>query len=139
MIMTASSLLERGDELRLYYGGWDAPHGTFDRRATIGLATWPRDRIVSLSSRTADGGEIVTRPARAGRGGELHVNANFSAPGSSLFVEVVGEGIRSTPFTGDEIDARITWAQPGIVPPSDREVRLRFLVQGGDLYSFSWR
>src|SRR5262245_37546773 len=59
--------IEVGDELGFYYGGRTYRHAPYDgkdtgpRAGSIGLATIPRDRFVSLDA-SFDGGEILTKP-----------------------------------------------------------------------------
>ena len=131
-IRSAQSLVEDGDELRLYYFGMDHPHGAQkkgDWKRAIGLATWPRDRLVGL--RAGDEGEVVTVPVPAGR--ELHVNAN--AARGRITAELVDRTGAVVPgferdaclaVAGDSLDHVIRWRNraPGDRPGQSCSVRL---------------
>ena len=84
--VTSSEALRVGDEIWLYYGGSNYMHGTPclyraddpKRKSvytgSIGLATWPLDRFVSVDG-PAEGGRLTTVPL-AFTGNRLELNVN---------------------------------------------------------------
>ena len=144
MILTSSGPVVRGDEMRLYYGGWDGPHGTFRRKARIGMARWQRDRFVSITNGGFTTGTIVTKPVRLD-GNPLHVNASLAA-GGRLVAELLDvnnmpmqgyTAAEANPVTGDSLDTVLTWNQAtNFGPLAGRTVKIRFHLLGGDLFSF---
>lgn len=115
--------IAEGNELRFYYGGRTYRHAPYDgkdtgpRAGSIGLATIPRDRFVSLDA-SFDGGEIVTRSLSL-KGKRLHMNAN------SAFGEIGVEALdsnghsiaRSKPLRADSFDTVIEWEQGEVTSP----------------------
>ena len=149
--------IERGDELWVYYGGSNYHHNWWmvgsregldlpevrrpmDGISGMGLAILRKEGFVSLNA-TVREGIIVTRPLRLS-GEQLMLNA-VSPPDGYLDVEVAdlnddvlsglsrAEFIR---FSGDTTRADARWSS-GAVPPTDREVKLRFFMRHCDLYS----
>jgi hypothetical protein len=71
---------------RLYYAGWDGPHGIAERTPGIGFANIRKDGFISMHG-PAGGGVLVTRPL-LWPGGRLHLNA--SAPAGESRVRLFG-------------------------------------------------
>jgi len=137
----ASTWVEVGDEWRIYYAGWDGPHGTRERNGAIGLATLRKEGFVSLHG-PSGGGVVCTRVLRW-PGGELFVNA--AAPAGRLTVRVSDPNRRVIPgfdhvdcraFQGDSTAARIAWSDKSLDELRGEPIRLEFFIQDGDLYSF---
>jgi len=107
--------IAQGDELRFYYGGRTYRHAPYEgkdtgpRAGSIGLATIPRDRFVSLDA-SFDGGEILTKPLTL-KGKHLHLNAK--ADFGEINVEALdstGQSIaRSKPIHSDSLDTLVEW------------------------------
>src|SRR5262249_11276677 len=126
-----------GDELRFYYGGRTYRHAPYEGKDTgpragcIGLATIPRDRLVSLHA-SADGGEIITKPL-AFKGKRLHLNAK--ADFGEIVLDVLdstGQSIaRSKPVSRDSLDLLIEW-QSGDMNDAKG---LRILLKNACLYA----
>ncbi|SEF11542.1 hypothetical protein [Jiangella alba] len=145
MIYTASSLVQTGRDLRLYYSGWDGFHdGSPNRGAAIGMATWRVDGFASLANGGDQPGVVTTRPL-VFDGRALSVNAAL-APGGTLRVEILdadGEPIpgftleESRKVMGDRTDHRIRWSGAhDLSALAGTPVRLRFHLDDGDLYSY---
>ncbi|MGE0755567.1 MAG: hypothetical protein AB7F89_19130 [Pirellulaceae bacterium] len=140
-MLFCAPLLVHGDEVRLYYGGWDGPHNTKARSAGIGLATLAKDRFVSLQA-TANPGIVTTRlfaPVDARR--RLHVNAH--AEGGSVRAAVLDEsgepiaGYRAEdciPLRADGLHQTVAW-QGGNELPRGRALRFRFVLDSAALYA----
>jgi hypothetical protein len=145
MVFSASNLVEREKEVWMYYGAWDGPHGTFKRKARIGLVTWRKDGFVSLANGGFAPGEVTTKPLRVD-GASLKINGNFSQENSYLKAELLDEqekplpGFSVTdaiPFHGDSLNAKLGWRSGHkLTELSGQNVRIRFHLLGGDLYSF---
>ena len=132
-IRAAESFVEDGDELRLYYTGMDHPHGGQKKgrwQRAIGMASWPKDRLVGLHS--GNNGEVATTSMPAGR--ELHVNADASK--GQITAEVLDEsgavvsgldGASCVPLSADSLDHVFRWADAPSPDnaPAERSVRLR--------------
>jgi hypothetical protein len=155
-LITQSNALRVGDEIRLYYSGWNFTHGApccYVREGTgrgtryrsqIGLVTWKLDRFVSLDG-PPDGGEVTTVPLTF-TGNHLELNARV-AEGGMLRVELLdpaGQPLPgwalSDPWTGDRIRGRVSWAGNEDVSRLARHpLRLRFHLRAAELFSFAFR
>lgn len=142
MLGMADRPVERDDELWFYYGGWDGTHDAKERTAAVGIATTPRDRLVAVEGAPGGTGRLLTRPFPVE--GDLTINAD--APGT-LAVSVHGVDGRvlpgyaaedCTPFSGDALDAEITWGARRLSDLQGRTVRLRFHFNDATLYSFDF-
>jgi len=141
MIRTAESFVEDGNELRLYYGAVDHPHGgqkKGDWQRAIGLATWQRDRLVGLQA--GDEGEVVTVPMPAGR--DLHVNADASE--GRITAELLdGAGTivpgferdACLPFDGDSLDHVIRWRSRNPRDRHDETCSVRLGLRNAEVFS----
>lgn len=108
----------------------------------IGLATLRRDGFASLDAADTPG-TLTTRPLRFQ--GE-HLFVNLAAPGGELRVEVLTlDGQPYGPFTadncvplsGDSTRQRVAWqGVDSLARASGKNVRLRFTLTRGSLYSF---
>jgi len=126
-----------GDELRFYYGGRTYRHAPYEgqdtgpRAGSIGLATIPRDRFVSLDA-SFDGGEITTKPLKL-KGKRLHVNAQ--ADFGEIRVEaldVSGKPIAQAKLIRrDSLDTLIEWTEGEI----QETVVLRITLKNACLYA----
>ena len=133
-----------GNPERLGIGGFTCDlNGAYDRSAS-GLAVLRRDGFASI--RPAIGkkkGEFVTRPVRF-TGKHLFVNADMK--GGSLRVEVLdGDGAavpgcsaaECVPVKEDSVKKRVVWKNAeGLAALAGRDVRFRFILDGGAVYSF---
>lgn len=148
MLFTSSAPVIKDQQISVYYGAWDGPHGTFSRKAYIGLATWRLDRFVSISNAGHTPGELVTKPLLVDNR-ELRVNADFSYRSGALRAEILDEDHRvvpgfsadeCNPIRGDTIDSRVTWRNNSDLRALEgRTLRLRFVLSGGHLFSFCFR
>lgn len=148
-LYTSTTVLEREDTVEMLYGGFDRWHGggTEDDKevAAIGRAVWRRDGFVSMrngaTQEYGDRGLITTKPITVT--GDLHVNAQL-ATGGSLVVEVLdadtGEPLpgfgASDSFSGDDTDHTVSFRGGSLSDLERRQVKLRFGLTGGDLYSY---
>jgi hypothetical protein len=139
----ASGWVEVGDEWRIYYAGWDGPHGERNRTGAIGLATLRKEGFVSL--RGPSGGGVVCTRVLTWPGGPLHVNTAATGAGGRLTVRVSDlarkplpgfDHADCVPFEGDSTAAEVTWKNVSIRDLKDRPIRLEFFIQNCDLYSF---
>jgi len=125
------------------YVGYAYPH-KFPRYdphlGNIGLATWPKERLVALA---ADGeGEFWTTPLKA-KGERLFLN--FEAPRNG-YVKVGiegGDGRRIDNcdlLTGDQLKSEVTWkGETGIGVKPGGSFTLHFRMKAAKLYSFELR
>ena len=162
-MIQATPPVRNGDELWFYYWGARSTHHfwheltseqyakacvTPDERATsptaaIYLARLRLDGFVSLRA-GATPGELLTKEIEIG-GGNLHVNA--SAARGELRAEVrdadTGRPLAgytladAVPVTTDSVSAPVRWAGNADVSRlTGRNVKLRFVLERGDLYAF---
>lgn len=142
MILIGSAcLLPVGDELRLYYTGYDGLHDYLPFHAGIGVATLRKDGFASI-----DGGDNpgnFTTKRLQGLKGKLHLNCE--AGGGLLQVEVLDAGGRVIPGygkgdcnepRGDGVDQIVTWREHAELPTDKGPLRLRFVLKNVSLYSF---
>lgn len=140
-MVSACSLLVVGDELRLYYSGYDGLHDYLPFHSAIGVATLRKDGFASL-----DGGDnpgTVTTKRLKGAKGKLHLNCE--AGGGLLQVEVLDAKGRVIPGygrkdfnepRGDGVDQVVTWSKHDELPADQGPLRLRFHLKNASLYSF---
>lgn len=137
-----------GDELWIYIGVAPAAHNNPDiqpgpgqQKRAIGLAKIRVDGFVSMDARETLGGALLTKPFTASRS-RLFVNANAS--GGSIRAEVLDSegqpipGLTSgecIPVAADRVEQEIRW-NSGAHIPTDRPVKIRFLLYKASLYSF---
>ncbi len=137
----AASLLVVGDQLRLYYAGYDGLHDYLPFHAAIGFATLRKDGFASLDGGD-NPGEVTTKRLKGLKGG-LHLNCEAGA--GLLQVEVLDANGKVLPGyrrmdcnepRGDGVDQIITWAEHDELPAGDEPLRLRFHLKNVSLYSF---
>lgn len=127
------------EELSLYATeGYWIDSETLLRRYTLRL-----DGFVSLHA-PLRGGEARTKPLRFA-GNRLLINYSTSAAGTVRVEITDGEGNPHDGFSaadcdaifGDEIERVVEWnGDPDVSGLAGKTVRLRFLIEDGDLYSF---
>ncbi len=137
----AGSLLVVGDQLRLYYSGYDGLHDYLPFHSAIGLATLRKDGFASLDGEDNPG--TVTTKRLTGLTGQLHVNCQAGA--GLLQVEVLDANGRPLPGyrkmdcnepRGDGVDQIVTWQDHTELPTTKEPIRLRFHLKNVSLYSF---
>jgi hypothetical protein len=92
------------------------------------------------------GGELTTKPLKF-EGNRLHLNLATSAAGSVRVEIQDAEGTAIPGYTladcpnifGDSLDRVVSWKQgPDVGKLAGTSVRLRFVLQDADLYSFQF-
>ena len=141
MIFTPNHPLVEGDSIKLYYSGFDVPHG---RRgsAAIGLATLRKDGFASL-----DAGQItgtVTTKRITSPDGRIRVN--YKTTGGWIKVELLDETGNAIPgytsrdcdsLTGDSTNQTVSWKDTTALPAQTKPVQIRFFLTNAALYAFS--
>jgi hypothetical protein len=142
MLTTAMTPIRMGDELWLYYGGWNGDHGTSLRQAEIRIAKWRVDGFASLDSGASE--SVIETSPFIFDGNELRINANVRG---KLEVELLdsagnvipGFGRKSgKPVTGDEISHTVEWKDKKLENLVGKEVVLKFYLTDGEVYSFGF-
>jgi len=150
------SSLPVGDELYLYYGGYQRGHKiepTKERQ--IGLVKMTMDRFIAREARGEKPCTLLTAPlaVRAGNGSRFVVNADASRGRIRVQVrEMTGQVIPGysfddcAPISGDGIRLPVEWTtnvngemQPGIIDLArlnDQTVRLEFEITNAKLFAF---
>ena len=140
-MLFCAPLIQHDDQVLIYYGGWDGPHNTSQRRSGIGLATLRRDGFVSLDAGSREG--VVTTRLLRGAAGPLLINADARA--GSIRVEVLGmdgnplpgfTAAECLPVTEDGIEQHVHWEEHDALPEINGGVQLRFMIRDASLYSF---
>jgi hypothetical protein len=160
MLYMGVGVLPIGDELRLYYTGYDQPHDKVtgeEYRPAIGSALLRLDGFVSQdaagtplnppASGGNEGGWLTTLPFTC-EGSHLEVNMDGSARGW-LKVEILDEGMQPLKgFTEADADRlggsstaqTVTWnGEQDLSALKGQTVRLRFVGQSVKLYAFQLR
>ena len=130
-----------GDSLYFYYCGFEKDHAFTKNKASIGLATLPRDRFISLAA--ADGpGWLITKPFTpngdhlflntAARGGRVRVGVLDSNrdPLAKFNVE------HSVPLQRDQLDATVKWRGAAFSELRGQSIRLVIHLENASLFSF---
>jgi hypothetical protein len=140
-MITACSIVPVGDQLYLYYSGYDGLHDYLPFHSAIGVAFLRKDGFASI-----DGGDNpgeVTTKRLTGLSGQLHVNCEAGA--GLLQVEVLDAngvplpGYRKRDCNeprGNGVDQIVTWQEHAELPATKEPVRLRFTLKNVSLYSF---
>jgi len=137
IVFGACSPVILDDEIRLYYGGCNGPHGG-ERAGGFGLARLRPDGFAGFEP--AEAGRpaiVVTRPVRcAGR--TLTVSAD--AAGGALRVAVEGaEDLKSEPIAADVTDGEVAWkGGADLAPLVGRDIVLRFELARAKVYAFGF-
>ncbi|MCX6621333.1 MAG: hypothetical protein NTY38_09670, partial [Acidobacteria bacterium] len=143
-----------GDELWLYYSGWNGDHLVYKfdgslfyddgyiRRPRTARATLRWDGYLSLDA-AGETGEAVTRPV-VFRGSRLTVNA--AAKAGELRVELRDADDKplpgfaaadSVPFQGDGVSAPVRWrGNRTVAKLAGRTVRVAFRLKNASLYGY---
>jgi len=131
LIFPGAQILTVGDEQRLYFEARDGKikheQRFEDNVGQIGMASWKRDRLVSLRPAHTDAtGAITTKPfALKGGALQLNVKALDSSCSPSVKVEVLRSGTpfhgrtitEAVPITGVDGWVDVYWRQPGTTGP----------------------
>ena len=139
-MVTVASLLVVGDQLRIYYGGFDGLHDYLPFHSGVGMAMLRKDGFASLDGDDNPG--TFTTKRLKGLSGKLHLNCE--AGGGLLQVEVLDAGGRVIPGyskktfnepRGDGVDQVVSWEEHEELPPG-KVLRLRFSLKNASIYSF---
>lgn len=131
-----------GDEIWLYYTGYDELHDLLPYKSAIGLAKLRLDGFGSLDADEAPGEVITKRLVNAA--GPLQVNCD--ARGGALRVEVLDESGKVIPgygrqdciaLTGSVVRGKAIWNGHDELPAGSGPIRLRFIMDRVRLYSFN--
>lgn len=134
-----------GDSLYFYASGRRLSKIMWDSHTSTGLATLRRDGFVSMRANKKGGFLITEKLSFSGK--YLFVNADLRGQESILAVEVLDAGGNPIPgFTKKECiplkhinstKRMVTWKnKKDLSGLSDKDVRLKFYLTGGDLYAF---
>lgn len=140
LVTTRSQFDGAPDELSIYVSeGYWRGQGVCQRRYTLRM-----DGFVSLHA-PPSGGSMITKPIRFS-GRNLELNFSASAAGSvrveilhgQVDLAVEGFGLADcVKLLGDDLDRSVRWTQGADVSALSGElVRLRFVLQDADIYSF---
>lgn len=155
MVFTAARPLVIGDEIWVYYCGWESTHGCYWyeepktdeplKRGFISVGKLRRDGWVSVDARFAEG-QVTTQPLRF-RGNRLTVNADASE-GTIRVAVLDASGQECSGFGAaacvpldrrNDLDWTVTWSgQPELSRLQDQPVRLRFILNNARLFSFKF-
>ncbi|MDI6704182.1 MAG: hypothetical protein QME40_05900 [bacterium] len=133
-------IIKKGEELLIYYSGWDGPHNSSRRKAAIGLARLRTDGF--LSYRALSSGFILTTPILF-EGRSLFVNVD--AENGALWVEMLnpsGEVIKGfkkedcREITSNSTRELVRWKNDGLERLMGKRIRLRFYLKEARLFSF---
>lgn len=143
MIMASQPVIA-GDDILLYYGGFDRPHMALENHASIGLARLRLDGFVAVEAGEKNG-MLTTKPFRF-KGHNLQVNVD--AHEGEMMVEILDE--KGTPQKGfrqhdcdrinrDGLRKTVTWkGKSDVGSLLGKVVRLRFHLRHAKLYSFQF-
>ena len=144
-------MLRRGDELWMYYVGFDYTHGDRDALDQGGNGVISRLvlRLDGFVSADADygGGEIISRPIRF-QGDRLELNMDAGAGGSVRVALLDPEGEPIPGYTleesqvmgGNSVRRLVTWKKGSDLSAlSGRPVRLHWKLRDVKLYAFQFR
>ena len=141
MLDVHPALVRVGDELRLFYSGYDGLHDYLPFHSAVGMAKLRKDGFASIDG-DDNPGIVVTKPL-TGLQGKLRLNCEAS--GGLVQVEVLDAegkvlpGYRRREFNeprGDGVDQTVSWQEHAELPSGKGPLRLRFILKNASLYSF---
>lgn len=147
-IYTSSTLQISKKQIDVYFGGMNLPHGgdrgSEKQVAQIARASWRRDGFVSLHNEEYNTGVITTK-SFIFKGKKLLLNAALF-PTGKLKIEVLDDSDKAIPgfalsdaraITGDHLSVVAGWQRgTDISTLEGKEIKLRFYLDGGDIYSY---
>jgi hypothetical protein len=147
-LYTSSTMQVNDKEMSVYFGAMNLPHGgstkTQTQYARIAKASWRRDGLVSLHNEGNDTGTITTKPITF-VGKTLKVNAKLNK-GGSLQIEILDENnlpiggfslTESNKIEKDQLAAIVKWGgNSDLSVLSGKTIKIRFHLNGGDLYAY---
>ncbi len=146
MVRVGTTIIERGDQLYLYYSGANRLHTQMPGTWSACLATLRKDGFVSLDA--TDVGYMLTKPIEC-PGGNLHINAKTGTGGYIRVAIRRGDGEfdgewlpewsydAGKVFAGDSTNYIVNWqGQEGVEPLKGKSIRLHFWMRNAELYSF---
>lgn len=147
-IYTSSTMQISEKQIDVYFGAMNLPHGgdkgSEKQVAQIAKASWRRDGFVSLHNEGNDVG-IITTKSFIFNGKKLFINAKLF-PTGTLKIEVLDVSGKPIPglalsdsrmITGDHLSIIAGWQKRiDLGSLEGQEIKLRFYLDGGDLYSF---
>ena len=150
MVYMGVGMIPRGDEIWMYYGGFDVGHEEVRREpgmGGVGRVRFPRHRIVAQAAGSALG-HLVTKPLIFS-GRHLQLNADCGA-GGRIQVGILGlDGIPvpglgqedCEPLIGDFLRGAVRWkSEARLSDLAGKPVRLSFRLQRrARLYAFRFR
>ncbi len=151
-ITTAAEAFLKDDTVYLYYSAANFTHGDpvlyraedtgrlTEKTSSIGLATWQRDRFVSVDG-MSEAATLTTVPI-AFDGTRLELNYT-TQPGGSIsvaFCDASGKPLATAgPMNGDELRAQVDFGDIALSEYADKAVVLKFTLDHASLYSFAFR
>ena len=148
-IYTASYPIRVGNEVWLYYGGFDGTHGQGAPYPTgkIAIAKWRLDGFMSLDSAGTEG-TIVTRKLKF-TGTKLTLNAKADGAGNYVKVELLdtnGNVISGyskndcNTINTDNVEQTISWnGSSNIAALSGQEIQVKIYTKGAKVYAFQFK
>ena len=137
--------VEVGDQWWFYYAGHDGGHNSKERKASIGVATCQRERLIGLYGPKNGGGVVVTRLIKW-PGGDLFINASpREEPTARVSVRVSDANRDPMPgfdhtdcasFGGDAVRHKVTWRNSRSMSEfKGKTIRLEIFLQDMDLFT----
>ena len=143
MTFSADRIIEVDNKWRLYYTGHDGYHNEKGRVGAVGMLTFGKERLVSITSdREGKESYVVTRPM-IWPGGDLLVNADASKGYMKFRITDLYrkpytgfEYTDSEPLNKDSIRHKVTWKSADMKDLKGKTVRLEFIMKNADLFAF---
>ncbi len=143
MIFTARAPVQVGDELYVYYGGFDGTHNAERATACVGLATLRLDGFCSLHAGPAEGW-LISRRERF-QVPQVRINA-CTGPEGSVVAELLDRQDQvipgfsradCVPFRGDAVGHILTWRTERLPEAYlEGDKKIRFVLRNADLFSY---
>lgn len=142
-IYTARAPIQAGDQIYLYYGGWNAAHNAIKAQSAIGLAIWRLDGFCSMKADANEGWlrsrrELLAKP-------EILINAK-TGPQGYVAAEILDCQDRPipgftreqcAPFTGDSVRHVLRWKTAHFgTEHASGEKKIRFYLKDAALFSY---
>ncbi len=146
MIFSCPGVVRVGDELWLYFAGFNQPHFAKSRGSALFRSILRLDGFISADT-PYEGGELTTVPI-VFSGSRLELNLDTSA-GGSVKVEIQNES--GCPIDGfkledvDELNGNsvrmlVTWnGKSDVSALADKAVKIRFVMRNAKLYAFQFK
>lgn len=147
MIFTTAYPVKVGNEIWMYYGGFDEGHEDTPKTSRIGLAKWRLDGFMSLNAGATEG--TMTTKKLTFSGSRLRLNMNASGSGNYVQAELLDASGNVIPgfskadsdaVNADNVDQIMTWnGSSDLSGLVGQTVQVKLYMKGAKVYAMQFK